>query len=561
MKMVMAVVKPFKLEDVREALDSIGVHGMTATEVKGYGRQKGHTEIYRGAEYVVSFQPKVRIEIVVSDERVDDVVEVIERTARTGQIGDGKIFVMPVERSLRIRTGEVGRRRPLKLPLPPVISVEFFMRLAIRFFAALGAVAIATPAFAAESKISPADTGFMIAATALVLLMTIPGLALFYSGMVRQKNVLATMAQSFAATALVSLLWFAMAYSLSFRGVGALIGGFDRVFLAGMGMDSVSPFAATIPEALFMAYQMTFAVITCALIGGAVADRMKFSAFMLFCTLWLFVVYAPSAHWVWGGGVLARLGMVDFAGGTVVHINAGVAGLVAALTMGVRKGYGRENLAPYDLTLAVIGTGLLWVGWFGFNGGSALAADSRAVFAIVATHLSACAGALVWSGLEWWERGKPSVLGLISGAVAGLGTITPASGYVLPWQGVIIGAIAGGVCFWASTVLKLKLKYDDSLDVFGVHGVGGALGTLMTGVFAVASVSATATSRGVSGLLEGNIAQLGAQAAGVGLTTVWCVVGTVIVLKIVDATVGLRVSSDQEREGLDIALHGESLRP
>ncbi len=392
------------------------------------------------------------------------------------------------------------------------------MRLVIRSLAAPCAVALASPAFAAEPKIDPADTGFMIAATALVLMMTIPGLALFYSGMVRQKNVLATMAQSVGATALVSLLWFALAYSLSFRGDGAIIGGFDRVFLAGMGIDSVSPFAPTIPEALFMAYQMTFAVITCALVGGAVADRMKFSAFMLFCALWLFVVYAPSAHWVWGGGFLSRLGMVDFAGGTVVHINAGVAGLVAALTLGARTGYGRENLAPYDLALAVIGTGLLWVGWFGFNGGSALAANSRAVFAIVATHLSASAGALVWSGLEWWSRGKPSVLGLISGAVAGLGTITPASGYVLPWQGAIIGAIAGGACFWASTALKLKLKYDDSLDVFGVHGVGGALGTLLTGVFAAAAVSATAGDAGVSGLLEGNIAQFGVQAAGVAVT-------------------------------------------
>ncbi len=434
------------------------------------------------------------------------------------------------------------------------------MRHVLRLIAALWAGAIVTPALAADARIDPADTGFMIAATALVLMMTIPGLALFYSGMVRQRNVLATMAQSFGATALVSLLWFGLAYSLSFRGDGALIGGVDRAFLAGMGVNSVSPFAPTIPEALFMAYQMTFAVITCALVGGAVADRLKFSAFMLFCALWLFVVYAPTAHWVWGGGFLARLGLVDFAGGTVVHINAGVAGLVAALMMGARKGYGRENMAPYDLTLAVIGTGLLWVGWFGFNGGSALTAGSRAVFAIVATHFSACAGALVWSGLEWWERGKPSVLGLISGAVAGLGTITPASGYVLPWQGVVIGAIAGGVCFWASTVLKLKLKYDDSLDVFGVHGVGGALGTLLTGVFAAASVSATASDPGVSGLLEGNFAQLGAQAAGVAVTVVWCVVGTTVVLEIVDALVGLRVLPEQEREGLDIALHGESLR-
>jgi len=420
-------------------------------------------------------------------------------------------------------------------------------------------IAFSAPALAADGKIDPADTAFMIAATALVLLMTIPGLALFYGGMVRRKNILATMAQSVAATGVVSLLWFALAYSLAFRGDGALIGGFDRMFLTGIGVESTSQFAKTIPEMLFMAYQMTFAVITCALVGGAVADRMKFSAFLAFCALWLFIVYVPTAHWVWGGGFLARLGLIDFAGGTVVHINSGVAGLVAALMMGSRQGYGRENLAPFDLSLAVIGAGLLWVGWFGFNGGSALGAGSRAVFAIVATHLSACAGALVWSALEWAERGKPSVLGLISGAVAGLGTITPASGYVLPWQGVVIGALAGGVCYWASTALKQRLRYDDSLDVFGVHGVGGMLGTLLAGVFAAASVSAAGGDPGISGLLEGNPAQFVAQAIGVAVTVVWCAVGTWITLKIVDALVGLRVVAEQEREGLDLALHGEAM--
>jgi Amt family ammonium transporter len=417
----------------------------------------------------------------------------------------------------------------------------------------------AAPAMAAEGKIDPADTAFMIAATTLVLLMTLPGLALFYCGMVRRKNVLATMAQSVAATAVVSLLWFVVGYSLAFRGDGAVFGGLDRVFLAGIGIDSISPFAKTIPEMLFMAYQMTFAVITCALVGGAVADRMKFSAFALFCALWLLLVYAPSAHWVWGGGFLARLGLIDFAGGTVVHINAGVAGLVAALIVGARQGYGRENLAPADLSLAVIGAGMLWVGWFGFNGGSALGVGPRAVFAIVATHLSACAGATVWSALEWAKRGKPSVLGLISGAVAGLGAITPASGYVLPWHGALIGALAGAICYFASTALKKRIGYDDSLDVFGVHGVGGALGTLLAGVFATAAVSASAASPGVAGLLEGNAAQLGAQAIGVLVTVVWCAVGTWIALRVVDAVVGLRVSPEQEREGLDVALHGEAM--
>ena len=428
-----------------------------------------------------------------------------------------------------------------------------------------GVVLSAAPAAAQDTaKIDPADTAFMIAATALVLLMTLPGLALFYSGMVRKKNVLATMAQSLAATAVVSLLWGLSGYSLAFTSdagsaLQPYIGSMSRAFLAGIGPETINPLAKTIPEVLFMAYQMTFAVITCALVGGAVAERMRFSAFMLFCVLWLFVVYVPSAHWVWGDGFLQKLGLLDFAGGTVVHINAGVAGLVAALVMGVRQGYGKENLSPFDLSLAVIGTGLLWVGWFGFNGGSALSAGSRAVFAIVATHMAACAGALVWSALEWVQRGKPSVLGVISGAVAGLGTITPASGYILPWHGMVIGLAAGAVCYVSCTWLKQKLRYDDSLDVFGVHGVGGMLGTLLAGVFATRFVTASGDDPGVSGLLEGDAHQLVVQAIGVGVTIVWCAIGTFVVLKIVDALTPLRVQSDEEREGLDIALHGEAL--
>jgi len=424
---------------------------------------------------------------------------------------------------------------------------------------ALGLLCCATPALAADAKIDAGDTGFMILSTALVLMMTLPGLALFYAGMVRKKNVLATMAQSLMATAVVSLLWFGVGYSLSFRGDGAWIGDVSALFLNGIGLDTISPLAKTIPEMLFCIYQMTFAVITVALVGGATADRMKFSAFTLFGILWLFVVYIPTAHWVWGGGFLQSLGVIDFAGGTVVHINAGVAGLVAALMVGKRMGYGRENLSPYDLSMAFVGLGLLWVGWFGFNGGSALGVGSRAVYAITATHLSACAGALVWGGIEWAHRGKPSVLGLISGAVAGLGTITPASGFVLPWHGAVIGLIAGFVCFWASTWLKMKLRYDDSLDVFGVHGVGGFLGTLMAGVFATASVSAAEGQPGVSGLIEGNWHQLMVQGAGVVVVGLWCALGTALVLLFVDLVVGLRASSDQEREGLDLALHGESL--
>ncbi len=418
----------------------------------------------------------------------------------------------------------------------------------------------ATPAFAQTGKINGADTAWMIGATGLVLMMTIPGLALFYAGMVRKKNVLATMAQSLAATFLVSILWVFVGYTLAFSGGGALIGSLDRAFLYGMQMNSITPLAPTIPEALFMIYQMTFAIITVALVAGSVADRLRFSAFLIFCALWLVIVYVPIAHWVWGGGFLGQWGMIDFAGGSVVHLNAGVAGLTAAYVVGARRGYGSENLAPFDLSLAVIGTGLLWVGWFGFNGGSALGANSRAVMAIVATHLAASAGAFTWMVLEWWTRGKPSVLGMISGAVAGLGTITPASGFVLPMQAVLIGVIAGVVCFWACTWLKLKCGYDDSLDVFGVHGIGGLTGTLLAGVLAVGAISAsTAMPNGVQGLIEGNPHQFLAQVYGVVITALWSGIATFLILKLVSVLVPLRVRTEDEVMGLDVSQHGEQL--
>jgi Amt family ammonium transporter len=358
---------------------------------------------------------------------------------------------------------------------------------------------------------------------------------------------------------IVSLLWAFAGYSLAFTGDGAVIGTYERLFLSGMGLGSVSPHAKTIPESLFMLYQMTFAVITVALVSGAIVDRMRFSAFLLFAIAWFFVVYVPLAHWVWGGGFLQAYGVLDFAGGTVVHINAGVAGLVAACVLGARRGYGTDNLAPYDLSLAVVGTGLLWVGWFGFNGGSALAAGPRAAMAITATHLAACTGAFVWMALEWYTRGKPSVLGMISGAIAGLGTITPASGFVLPWHGVVIGAAAGLVCFWACTTLKQRLRYDDSLDVFGVHGVGGTLGTILTGVFAVAALSATPETAGTPGLLEGNARQVLIQCAGAGVTIAWSGILTFVLLKIVGLMLPLRASDEDERVGLDVRLHGESI--
>jgi ammonium transporter, Amt family len=436
-------------------------------------------------------------------------------------------------------------------------------RVACGLAATLSLGFAAAPALAQEasSNIDGADTAWMISATALVLMMTIPGLALFYCGMVRKKNVLATMAQSFACTALCSLLWFAVGYSLSFAGTGPWLGTFERLFLLGTTMESTSAFAPTIPELLYVVYQMTFAIITVALIAGAVADRMRFSAFLWFAAGWLILVYVPITHWVWGGGFLASAGVLDFAGGTVVHLNAGIAGLVAAYVLGKRHGYGTDNFAPYDLSLAVIGTGLLWVGWLGFNGGSALGANSRAAFAITATHLAASTGALTWMFLEWWTRRKPSVLGLITGAIAGLGTITPASGFVLPWHGVVIGLIAGAVCFWACTWLKRRIGYDDSLDVFGVHGVGGATGTLLTGVFAVAALSASPDSPpGSPGLLEGNARQVLIQLYAVIAVLIWSGVLTYVLLKAISFLLPLRVNQQHEIEGLDLTQHGEALQ-
>jgi ammonium transporter, Amt family len=429
---------------------------------------------------------------------------------------------------------------------------------------ATAAILVGSPAALAQApaaKIDPADTAWMMAATGLVLMMSIPGLALFYCGMVRKKNVLATMAQTLVCVLVGSLLWAVFCYSLAFSGDGWFIGTLDRFLLRNIGMETTSPLAKTIPEVLFAAYQMTFAVITVALVAGSIVDRIRFSAFVWFAVLWLVVVYVPIAHWVWGNGWLMHAGILDFAGGTVVHLNAGVAGLVAALVVGKRYGYGTDNLAPFDLSLAVIGTGLLWVGWFGFNGGSALSAGSRAAFAIFATHLAASAGALTWMLLEWWTRGKPSVLGVISGAVAGLGTITPASGFVLPWHGIVIGIIAGAVCFWACTKLKHALGYDDSLDVFGVHGVGGATGTLLTGVFATAAVSISAdTPAGLPGLIEGNGKQVLIQLYGIVATIVWSGVGTFVLLKLVGLLVPLRVTKENEIEGLDVTQHGEALQ-
>jgi ammonium transporter, Amt family len=442
--------------------------------------------------------------------------------------------------------------------------------------ARLGALALvliagfAGPAFAAdEPKIDTGDTAWMLTATALVLLMTIPGVALFYAGMVRKKNVLATMMQSFSITALVTVIWMVLGYSLAFGEGGSFIGDFSRLFLSGMDWDK--PFTlgsgdaavpTTIPEPVFMMFQMTFAIITPALICGAFADRMKFSAMLWFIGLWSILVYAPVAHWVWHpNGWLFEMGALDFAGGTVVHINAGIAGLVAAIVLGKRKGYGTDNFAPYNLVLAVIGASLLWVGWFGFNAGSAVGAGARAGMAMTVTQIATGAAALAWMFAEWATRGKPSVLGVISGAVAGLVAITPASGFVMPAASLVIGIVAGVLCFWASTSLKKAMGYDDSLDVFGVHCVGGIVGALLTGVFAYGALSASAsTPDGYAGLLYGNPGQLLIQVWATLATLVFSAVASFILLKVVDAIVGLRVPEEAERDGLDLSLHGESVQ-
>ena len=410
------------------------------------------------------------------------------------------------------------------------------------------AEAAATPA---APTLSAGDTAWMLTSTALVLMMTIPGLALFYGGMVRKKNVLATVMQSFAITCIVTVVWMVIAYSLAFTDGGSMnayIGGMSRFLLKDMEVGTLK---GTIPESVFMCFQMTFAIITPALICGAFADRMKFSALVIFMVLWQIVVYAPIAHWVWGGGFLAGLGVLDFAGGTVVHINAGVAGLVCALYLGKRVGYGSENMSPYNLVYAVIGASLLWVGWFGFNAGSELAADGRAGYAMTVTQIATAAAALAWMFSEWLVHKKPSVLGIISGAVAGLVAITPASGYVGPVGSLWIGAAAGVGCFFAATTLKKAIGYDDSLDAFGVHAIGGIIGALLTGVFALKAVC------GTSGLLEGNPGQVLIQLEGITATIVWTAVATFVILIITNILTGVRVSQAVEIEGLDINLHGE----
>jgi Amt family ammonium transporter len=410
------------------------------------------------------------------------------------------------------------------------------------------------PTLISADKISAGDTAWMLTSTALVLMMSIPGLALFYGGMVRKKNVLATLMQTFAIVCVVTILWWLVGYSLAFTPGSKFLGGFSRALFNGMTFMhdpvnklSVSHLALTIPETVYAMFQLTFAAITPALICGAFADRMKFSAMLAFMAAWSLLVYAPIAHMVWEPtGWLNIAGVLDYAGGTVVHINAGMAGLASCFVLGKRLGYGREAMPPHNLTLTLIGASLLWVGWFGFNAGSAGAADGRAGFAMLVTQLATAAAALGWMFAEWITKGKPSVLGIASGAVAGLVAITPASGFVGPTPAVIIGLVAGVVCFLAATSLKHALKYDDSLDAFGVHGIGGIIGALLTGVF---------VSKEISGV-DGSV---WIQLKGVAVTVAYGFVASFIILKIIDMSIGLRVTEEQEREGLDISLHGESI--
>ena len=631
MKMVTAIVKPFKLDEVREALSAIGVQGVTVTEVKGFGRQKGHTELYRGAEYVVDFLPKVKIEAAVDDAVVDRVIEAIEAAARTGKIGDGKVFVSTLEQVVRIRTGETeGRavmRHKNKSPMKQLFLVFVFGLFASLFAGnaiaqdaasapASGATAAASAAIAAPapmaagsaasaadasasaaSAAAPAastpvankgDVAWMIVATALVIMMSVPALALFYGGLVRSKNMLSVLMQVFVTFSMIVVLWCVYGYSLAFTEGNAFFGGFDRLFMKDMfnPKDGTFAMAATfskgvyIPELLYMAFQATFAAITCCLIVGAFAERMKFSAVLAFMALWFTFSYAPIAHmvWFWMGpdayaskavvdataakaGYIYQMGALDFAGGTVVHINAAVAGLVGAYMVGKRIGYGREAFTPHSLTLTMVGAALLWVGWFGFNAGSALEAGNTAVLAFVNTFSAASAAVLAWCIGESLVKGKASMLGAASGAVAGLVAITPACGNVGLMGAIVIGFVAGFACLWGVSGLKKMLGADDSLDVFGVHGVGGIVGALLTGVFNTQALGGpgqvtdwvTATVGSV-GILD----QVWIQLKAILITIVWSGVVSFIAYKIVDMTIGLRVNEEDEREGLDITSHGET---
>jgi ammonium transporter, Amt family len=435
----------------------------------------------------------------------------------------------------------------MKIKIPDHRPKKPWAIMALIFVVIFPSMALAEEA----AVLSSGDTAWMLTATALVLFMTIPGLSLFYGGMVRSKNILSVLMQCFAITSLMTLLWVLYAYSIAFGGDGPFWGGLSKMFLAGVGVDSLS---GTIPETVFMTFQMTFAIITPALMVGAFAERMKFSAMLIFMTIWMTIVYAPICHWVWGGGGwLGNKGILDFAGGTVVHINAGIAGLVAAIVLGKRKGYPTTAMPPHNLGYTLMGASMLWVGWFGFNAGSELAADGVAGMAMAVTQIATAAAALSWMFIEWVKHGKPSVLGIASGAVAGLVAITPASGAVGPMGAIAIGLASGAGCFITSTTLKRALGYDDSLDVFGIHAVGGIIGAILTGVFCAESLGGA----GFGGDITSIGGQITVQTLGVGATIVYTGLVSFIILKVLDGVMGLRVTDDEESEGLDLAQHGE----
>ena len=548
MKLVTVVIKPFKLEDVREALSSMGIQGLTVTEVKGFGRQKGHAELYRGAEYSVNFLPKVKIDVAIADDQLAEVVDVISKAAYTGKIGDGKIFVAELQRVIRIRTGE-SDEAALYLSDHTVMGNETMkiatMKTGLGALALLPGLAMAAPAVADK-----ADNAFMMICTALVLFMTIPGIALFYGGLIRGKNVLSMLTQVIVTFALVCVLGVVYGYTLAFGTGGSFFGNFDWVLLKNIELKALM---GSFYQYIHVAFQGSFACITVGLIVGALAERIRFSAVLIFVVVWMTLSYIPIAHMVWGGGLLATHGALDFAGGTVVHINAAVAGLVGAYMMGKRVGFGKEAFKPHNLPMVFTGTAILYVGWFGFNAGSASAANEIAGLAFVNTVVATAAAILAWTFGEWATRGKPSLLGACSGAIAGLVGITPACGYIGVGGSLIVGIAAGLAGLWGVTVLKRWLRVDDPCDVFGVHGVCGIVGCILTGIFAATSLGGVGYAEGVT---MGH--QVLVQLESIGITIVWSGVVAFIGYKVADMTVGLRVPEDQEREGLDVNSHGEN---
>ncbi|KAK0355464.1 hypothetical protein LTR94_008318 [Friedmanniomyces endolithicus] len=537
MKLVMAIIKPFKLDDVREALSSLGIAGMTVSEVKGFGRQKGQTEIYRGAEYSTNMVPKIKIEVVCDDDLAPRVVEATQAAANSGAIGDGKIFVLDVgQAKICGALGATG----------------------LSLFAALPAWA--QDAAAPAATVDKGDTAWMMTSTILVFLMILPGLALFYGGLARSKNMLSVMTQIGAAACLAMLIWVMYGYSMAFgpdytSGLSNFVSTFDKAFLKGITPASqAATFTAgvEIPEYVFVCFQMTFAAITVALVLGSVVERIKFSAVMVFAAIWLTIVYFPIAHMVWAAsGYFFKAGALDFAGGTVVHINAGVSALVACLILGKRIGFPKEPMAPHSLTLTAVGTGLLWVGWFGFNAGSALEANGSAALAMINTFVATASGALFWMLAERVNGHKASALGFCSGVIAGLVAVTPAAGNSGPFGAIVLGAVASIVCFYAVTVLKPKLGYDDSLDAFGIHGIGGMIGAIGTAIV-------YSPALGGPGAADYEIgAKLLVQIEAVVVTIIWASIGTAIAIFIAKAITGLRVSQEVEYEGLDLGEHGE----